>query len=78
LCRDRTVPREVGDDIVRDGFGDGLRLALLGLDRGLDLLRHLVDVDLGRAFVERPQVLVDAGFDHQAFVDNFNQARGRP
>ena len=77
MRRGRILPREVGDDIVRGGFGDGSRLALLRLDRGLDLLRHFVGIDLGRAFVQRPQVLVDAGVDHQAFVDNFNRAHGR-
>ena len=77
MRRDRVLPSEVCDDVVRDGLGDGPRLALLVLDRRLDLRRHLVGIDLGRAFVQRPEVLVDADVDHQAFVERFDRPRGR-
>src|SRR5262249_57027153 len=54
-------------------FGDGPRFALL-LDRHLDALRHLDGVDFRSAFVERPEVSVDAAWVPKALVALFGRA----
>ena len=72
LCRCPILPREVLDDVLHLGFSDGPRFALL-LDRHLDLLLHFDRVDLGRPFVQRPQVVIDADLGH-AFIGRFDWA----
>src|SRR5437588_1110792 len=76
LRRDRIFPHEVSDDILRNDFDDGPRLAVLR-DRRLDPLRYLVRINFGRSFVNRPQIVVDADFGHEAFVEYFNWADDR-
>src|SRR6476660_3874235 len=55
----RILPREVVIDEPGKGFGDSLGFAPL-LDCHFPQLLHLDHVELGRPFVERPQVSVDA------------------
>ena len=59
--------RELLVDTPGEGLGDGHHLAL-ALDLHLPPLMHLDGVDLGRPFVERPQIAVDADLGDQAFL----------
>src|SRR5271169_1246734 len=54
-------------------FDDGLRFAV-HLNCHFPSLDHLDGVLLERPLVNRPQVLVDADFAHQAFIESFGGA----
>src|SRR5262249_46650928 len=71
----RVLPREVGGDVFGGGLRHGPGLAVL-LDRLLDPLLHFVRVDLGRPFVKRPEVRVDAGVGY-AWRGRLDRAHGR-
>src|SRR6516164_558413 len=67
------LPREVLIHKLRNSFRDSAALALL-LDCRLDLFLHFDGIDLGRAFVHRPEILVDALFAQDALVRSFERA----
>src|SRR5215468_8389324 len=55
------LPREVLFHELRNSFRDSAALPVL-LDGRLDLFLHFGGIDLGRAFVHRPEILVDTLF----------------
>src|SRR5262249_18027475 len=67
------LPCEVLIHELRNSFHDGAALAVL-LDCRLDLFLHFDGIDLPRAFVHRPEILVDALFAQDALVRSFERA----
>src|SRR5262249_31227058 len=67
------LPREVLNHELRNSFRDSAALAVL-LDCRLDLFPHLDDIDLRRAFIHRPEILVDALFAQDTLVRSFEPA----
>src|SRR6266478_9129880 len=67
------LPREVLIHELRNSFRDSAALPVL-LDCRLDLFLHFGGIDLGRAFVHRPEILVDALFAQDALVRSFERA----
>src|SRR6266566_8683861 len=67
------LPGEVLIHELRNSFRDSAALAVL-LDCRLDLFLHFDGIDLPRAFVHRPEILVDALFAQDALVRNFERA----
>src|SRR5262245_41318735 len=66
------LPRDVFIHELRNSFRDSAALAVL-LDCRLDLFLHFDGIDLGRAFVYRPEILVDARFAQDALVRSFER-----
>jgi hypothetical protein len=66
-------PSEVFIHELGNSFRDSAALAVL-LDCRLDPFLHLDGIDLPRAFVHRPQILVDAVFAQDALVRSFERA----
>src|SRR5215471_2994784 len=69
----RILPREVFIHELRNSFRDSAALAVL-LDCRLDPFLHFDGIDLGRAFVHRPEILIDALFAKDALVRSFERA----
>src|SRR5215831_3508194 len=67
------LPREVFIHELRNSFRDSAALAVL-LDCRLDLFLHFGGIDLRRAFVHRPEILVDAVLSREALVRSFERA----
>jgi hypothetical protein len=67
------LPREVLNHELRNSFRDSAALAVL-LDCRLNLFLHFDDIDLPRAFVHRPEILVDALFAQDALIRSFEPA----
>src|SRR5262249_28232424 len=67
------LPREVLNHELRDSFLDSAALAFR-LDCRLDLFLHFDGIDLPRAFVHRPEILVDALFAQNALARSFERA----
>src|SRR6516165_2155874 len=65
-------PREVLNRELRNSFLDSAALAVL-LDCRLDLFLYFDGIDLPRAFVHRPEILVDALFAQDALVRSFER-----
>src|SRR5215831_13396520 len=68
----RILPREVLIHELRNSLRDSAALAVL-LDCRLDPFLHLDGIDLPRAFVHRPEILVDALFAQDALVRSFER-----
>src|SRR5262249_11373109 len=69
----RILPGKVLIHELGDSFRDGAALAVL-LDCRLDPFLHLDGIDLRRAFVHRPEILVEAPFAQDALVRSFERA----
>src|SRR5262249_38236416 len=69
----RILPREILIHELRNSLRDSAALAVL-LDRRLDPFLHLDRIDLPRAFVHRPEILVDAVLSREALVRSFERA----
>src|SRR5215831_18575373 len=69
----RVLPREVFIHELRNSLRDSATLAVL-LDCRLDPFLHLDRIDLPRAFVHRPEILVDTVFGQDALVRSFERA----
>src|SRR6266404_9343287 len=73
LCGVRILPRKVLIHELGNSFRDGAALAVL-LDCYLDPFLHFDRIDLCRAFVHRPEILVDTLFAQDALVRSFERA----
>src|SRR5262249_46416780 len=71
----RILPGEILIDELGHTLHDRSRFAVL-FDAHLLLLGHLDGVELGRALIRRPQVLIDADVRHQALVESFKRVHG--
>src|SRR5262245_55119513 len=69
----RILPRKVLIHELSNSFRDSAALAVL-LDCYLDPFLHLDRIDLSRAFVHRPEILVDALFGQDALVRSLERA----
>src|SRR5262249_62222269 len=67
------LPREVLFHELRNSFRDSAALPVL-LDSRPDLFLHFGGIDLQRAVVHRPEILVDALFAQDALVRSFGRA----
>ena len=73
----RILPGEIIVNELGEASGDRHHFAP-ALDLHLALLGLLDGVFLGRPLIERIQILIDAGLDHQALADNLDAAWRRP
>src|SRR5262249_23651663 len=69
----RILPREVLIHELRNSFRDSTALAVF-LDCRLDLFLNFDGIDLRRALVHRPEILVDTLFAQDALVRSFERA----
>src|SRR5437588_6143456 len=74
FCGLRILPREVLINELDTSSRDRPGLTL-SLDGHIYPFRHLDGIDLPRALVNRPQVLVDAVFRQEALVGTFERTR---
>src|SRR5260370_6720878 len=74
FCSLRILPGEVLIYELDNGSRDSPGLTLL-LDSHAYLFRHLDTIDLRRALVNRPEVLVNAGFCLEAFIGRCERTR---
>src|SRR5881227_2121874 len=68
----RILPRKVLVHELRNSLRDSAALAVL-LDCRLDPFMHLDRIDLPRAFVHRPEILVDAVLSRETLVRSFER-----